>query len=134
MARLHGRAGNLYVGLASSTAAAEAVAFLSKWQITFDTDDVDVTAFGDLNKVYVSGLPDVGGSFSGFYDDATVQTYTAATDGAARRFYLYPKAASTAGPYWFGTAVFDFTAEGDVAGAVAVSGNFKANSAVGKVG
>lgn len=134
MARLHGRSGNLYVGLATTTSAAEAVAFLSKWQITFDTDDVDVTAFGDTNKTYVSGLPDVGGNFSGFYDDATVQTYTAATDGASRRFYLYPKTPSTAGPYWFGTAVFDFTVEGDVNGPVAVSGNFKAASLVTKVG
>jgi hypothetical protein len=134
MARLHGRAGQLYVGLANATASAEAVAFLSKWQITFDTDDVDVTAFGDSNKTYVSGLPDVGGTFSGFYDDATVQTYTAATDGVARRFYLYPKTPATAGPYWFGTAVFDFTAEGDVNGAVTVSGNFKAATLVSKVG
>lgn len=124
----------MYVGLASATASAESVAFLSKWSITFDTDDVDVTAFGDTLKQYVSGLPDVGGTFSGFFDDATVQTYTAATDGVARRFYLYPTTAATSGPYWFGTAIFDFAAEGDVNGAVSVSGNFKASTSVAKVG
>jgi len=134
MARLHGRNAQIYIGISSSTAAAEALPFTAKWSMTADTDDVEVTAFGDSNKTYVSGLPDIGGTFSGFYDDATVQTYTAATDGQARRFYLYPKTPSTAGPYWFGTATFDFSVDTDVGGAVAVSGNWKAASLVSKVG
>ena len=134
MARIHGRSGKLYVGIASDTASAEAIAFVSKISLNFETDDVEVTAFGDTNKVYVSGLPDCSGSFSGFYDDATAQTYTAATDGLARRFYWYPKTASTAGPYWFGTGIFDFSVESGVADAATVSGTFKAASAVSKVG
>ena len=67
MARQHGRRGRLYVGIASDSAAAEPVAYLSKWSIGFSTDNVDVTANGDTNKVYVAGLPDASGSFSGFY-------------------------------------------------------------------
>lgn len=135
MARKHGRRGRLYVGLASDTAAAEPVAFLRDWTIDFSVDNVDVTAFGDTNKVYVAGLPDASGTFAGFYDDATVQLYTAATDGLPRRFYLYPdNTVNTAGPYWFGTALFDFSASGQVDGAVTVSGNWNAASAVAKVG
>lgn len=134
MARIHGRSGKLYVGIASDTAAAEAIAFVSKISLNFETDDVEVTAFGDTNKVYVSGLPDCSGSFSGFYDDATAQTYTAAADGLARKFYWYPKTASTAGPYWFGTGIFDFSVEVGVTDAVTISGTFKAASAVAKVG
>lgn len=133
MSRLHGRAGRLYVGLASSTAAAEPVAFLREWEITFETDDVEVTAFGDTNKVYVAGLPDIGGSYSGWYDDATAQLYTAAVDGAARRFYLYPTIALTTTYFW-GTATFDMTAGAAVDGAIAVNGNFKAASPVVKQG
>jgi hypothetical protein len=133
MARVHGRRGRLYVGIASDSAAAEPVAFLSKFSINFATDNVDVTANGDANKVYVAGLPDSSGSFSGFYDDASAQTYTAATDGLARRFYLYPTTPS-AGVYWFGTGLFDFSVEGDVGSAVTVSGDFQAASAVSKVG
>lgn len=132
MARIHGRNGRLYVGLASG-GTAEPVTFLNKWSISFTTDDVDVSALGDANRVYVSGLPDVSGSISGWYDDATVQTYTAATDGVARKFYLYPDNSSTT-KYWFGTAVFDFQVTGGVAEAVAVSGDFKAASAVSKIG
>ena len=134
MARVHGRRGRLYVGIASDSAAAEPVAYLSKWSIGFSTDNVDVTANGDTNKVYVAGLPDASGSFSGFYDDATTQTFTAASDGLPRRWYLYPSTPSVAGPYWFATGLFDFNAEGDVGGAVTVSGDFQAASAVAKIG
>ncbi len=134
MARIAGTTGRLYVGIASSAAAAEPVAYISKMSLDFATDDLEVTAMGDVNKVYVSGMPDCSGSFSGFYDDATAQTYTAARDGAARNFYWYPKTPSNAGPYWFGTGLFDFSIETDIGGAVSVSGNFKAASPVTKVG
>ena len=134
MARLHGRRGRLYVGIASDTAAAEAIPYVAQWAIEFSVDNAEVTANGDSNKVYVAGLPDVSGSFSGFLDDATAQTYTAASDGLARRFYLYPATPATAGPYWFGTALFDFKAEAAVDDAVKVSGDFQAASAVSKVG
>ena len=134
MARVHGRKGRLYVGIASDTASAEPVAYLSKWSFASATDNVEVTANGDANKVYVAGLPDASGSFSGFYDDASTQTYTASADGLPRRFYLYPTTPSNVGPYWFGTGLFDFNADGDVGAAVTVSGDFQAASAVAKIG
>ena len=134
MARVHGRSGRLYIGLASDTATAEPMAYVSKMTLNQETDDVDVTAFGDVNKVYVSGLPDTSGTFSGFWDDATAQTYTAATDGLARRFYWYPKTPVNTGPYWFGTALFDFSVDTGVGDAVTISGSFKAASAVNRVG
>lgn len=134
MARVHGRRGRLYVSIASDTAAAEPVTFISKWSINFSTDNVDVTAIGDSNKTYVAGLPDASGSFSGWYDDATAQTYTAGSDGLARRFYLYPTTPANTGPYFFGTGLFDFSAEADVGSAVSVSGDWQAASLVQKIG
>jgi hypothetical protein len=133
MARIHGRRGRLYVGLASDSATAEPVAFLTDWSIKFEVDKSDVTAFGDTNKVYVAGLPDSQGDFGGFYDDATVQLYTAASDGLARKFYLYPDNSST-GKYFFGTSIFDFNVDGDVNGPVKVGGSWAAASAITKVG
>jgi hypothetical protein len=133
MARIHGRKGRLYVGLANSGATAEPVTFLNQWDIKFETDKEEVTAFGDTNKVYVSGLPDAQGSFAGFYDDTSAQLYTAASDGAARKFYLYPTTDSTS-VYFFGTALFDFNVQGEVSGSVKVSGSWAAASAVAKVG
>lgn len=133
MARVHGRRGQLYVGIASSSAVAAAVPYLGKWSIDFKVDDVDVTAFGDSNKVYVAGLPDIGGSYDGFYDTATAQLYTAASDGLARNFYLYPDNSITT-TYWYGTATFDFAATGGAGEAVAINGNWKAASNITKIG
>ena len=133
MSRIHGRNGRIYMGLASDTAVATPLPFFANWSMNFTTDKVDVTALGDTNKVYVAGLPDASGDFSGFYDDATVQTYTAAVDGLARRFYLYPSILNTA-QYFFGTVLPDFKVNAGVSGAVEVSASWNAASAITKVG
>ena len=134
MAKIHGQGGRLYVGIASGTAAAEPISYLNDWSIDFSTDKVDVTSFEDANKTYVTGKEDVQGTYSGFYDNATAQTYTAATDGTARRFYLYPAASTgSTGQYWFGTAFFDIKVKGGVSSAVAIDGTFVAASDVSKL-
>ena len=132
MARQHGRNARLYMNITSG-GTAEPVAFLRQWSISFATDNVEVTSMGDSNKVYVAGLPDASGSYSGFYDDTTAQMYTAGTDGVARKFYLYPSTGSTA-QYFFGTALFDFSLDSSVDGANTISGDFQAASLVSKVG
>ncbi|MDQ3106415.1 MAG: hypothetical protein M3Q68_01230 [Actinomycetota bacterium] len=132
MARIHGKSGRLYAAIASG-GAAEPIAFLNAWTIDFSTDKADVTAFGDTNKVYSSGLPDSQGTFGGFYDTATAQLYTASQDGVARKFYLYPDNATT-GQYWYGTALFDFSVSGGVGDAVGVSGAWNAAGAITKIG
>lgn len=133
MARIAGRRGRVYIGIVDNNAAAEPLPFQAKWSIKFDTSKIEVTALGDPNKVYVAGLPDASGEFSGFYDDSTVQTYTAATDGLPRKFYLYPNVATTT-QYFFGTILPDFTVNGDVSGAVDVSASWAAASPITKVG
>lgn len=132
MARIHGRRGRVYMGLSSDTAVAEPVAFLNSWSINFTTEKAEVTAFGDANKVYVSGLPDASGEFSGFYDDATEQTYTAAVDGLARKFYLYPSNTSTT-KYFFGTILPDMSVNGSVSDSVQISASWNAASQISKV-
>ncbi len=132
MARIAGRNGRLYVGVASG-GTAEPIAYLSKWSLKFASDRYEVTSLGDTNKAYVPGLPDGQGTYAGFYDTATPQLYTAAVDGVARRFYLYPDTTSTA-QYWMGTAFFDFNIDGDVAGPVNIDGTFSAATGVVKIG
>src|SRR5262245_24505029 len=117
----------------ASGGTAEPVAFLSSWSMNFAVDKFEVTAFGDSNKVYVAGLPDASGDFSGFYDDATVQTYTAATDGVARKFYLYPSTTNNA-QYWFGNILPDFSVNAAVDGAAAITSSWNASSAIIKQG
>jgi len=135
MARNHGKDGRLYVGIASSTAAAEPIAFLTNWTLDASVEQVETTAFEDTTKTYKTGKPDSTGTYSGFFDDTTAQLYTAATDGDARRWYLYPDATvGTAGPYWFGTGHFDFSVSGAVDGAVQCSGNWFAATSTSKIG
>lgn len=122
MTRRHGRNAQIYVGVTNG-AAASPCTFQASWSISMSTDKQDVTAFGDSNKVYVAGLPDSSGDFSGFLDDVTSQTYIAATDGLARNFYLYPDVTNDPNVYWFGTILPDFSADGAVGGPV----NFKAS-------
>jgi hypothetical protein len=133
MARIAGRKGVIYLGLASDTALATPLPFQATWAINFGTDKADVTAMGDNNKVYVSDLPDASGTFSGFYDDATAQTYTAAIDGLPRKFYLYPTSANPT-TYFFGTILPDFSVDGGVGDAVKVSSSWSAASSIVKVG
>jgi hypothetical protein len=133
MARIHGRNGIVYMGIATSAAAASPVAFLSDWTINFTVDKQDVTAMGDTNKIYVSGLPDAAGDFSGFYDDATAQTYTAATDGLPRNFYLYPST-NKATQYFFGTVLPDIEVSGGVGDAVKIKSSWNAGSPIAKQG
>ena len=129
MVRRHGRNGQVYIGVTSG-AAASPVAFQASWSINMVTDKQDVTAFGDNNKVYVAGLPDSSGDFSGFMDDATSQTYIAATDGLARNFYLYVDATNDPNVYWFGTILPDFSADGAIGGPVNVKATWNAASRV----
>jgi len=132
MTRLAGRAGRIYMALASGGTATP-VAFQASWSLNFTTNKIDVTAMGDATKVYVAGLPDASGQFAGWYDDATVQTYTAATDGVARAFYLYPTTANNAQYFW-GTVLPDMTIDSSVDGAIAVSASFAAATPILKVG
>jgi len=131
MSRIAGRNARIYMALASG-GTAEPVAFQASWSISAATNKIKVTAFGDSNETYVAGLPDANGQFAGFYDDATVQTYTAATDGVARKWYLYPDTTNTA-KYFFGTVLADFSAEASVDGATTVSASWAAASPIIKV-
>jgi hypothetical protein len=132
LSRIAGRNARLYMNITSG-GTAEPIAFISTFELNQASDRFDVTAFGDSNKTYVAGLPDASGSFNGWYDNATAQTYTAASDGVARKFYFYPDNTNTA-QYWFGTAFFDFSVQTGVDGGAAVSGNWNAATIISKVG
>jgi hypothetical protein len=89
----------------------------------------------DQNLIYVSGLPDASGDFTGFYDSATAQTYVAATDGLPRNFYLYPSniAAQMVVPqYFWGTILPDYALTGGVAAAVSLKSTWNAASRISR--
>lgn len=126
MARVHGRKGQIQIGNASPLAV---IGSLSGWSISFTRDTVDVTSFGDTNKTYLSGLPDVTGSFEGTFDTLYMRSLhdeAASTDGTVIR--VTP---STDYPtfYYTGPAFLDFSVTGNVGDAVKISGTFKAAGA-----
>jgi hypothetical protein len=133
MAKRHGRNGALYFSAVAASTPAP-YANLSSWNVDFATDQVDVTAFGNVFKEYVTGLPDFSGAFSGFWSDGDATSYAAAVDGVARQFYLYPDKNNAAGRYWYGTAFFDFSITTPVDGAVQLSGNIRGAGGVSSVG
>lgn len=110
------------------------MAFLSDWSISFSVNKVDVTAMLDPNIIYVAGLPDASGDFTGFYDTATAQTYVSAVDGLPRNFYLYPSnlaAQITPVPqYFFGTILPDYSLSGGVTAAVSLKSAWNAASPI----
>jgi hypothetical protein len=75
----------------------------------------------EVTDCYVAGLPDASGDFSGFWDDATAQTYSAASDGLSRNMYLYPDIQNSPSVYFFGQVLPDYSIDGAVGGPV----NFK---------
>ncbi len=118
----------------NSGGTAQPLAYTSSWTVNFNVAKVDVTALGDTNLVWVAGLPDATGEFSGFYDTATSQTYQAAVDGQPRNFYLYPSLlglqGANPGQYFFGTILPDFSTSGGVAAAVTFKSAWNAASQV----
>lgn len=133
MPRRHGRNSRVYMNLASA-GTAEPIAFVKSFSFNAATDKADVTAFGDGGKVYVAGLPDSSGQFGFWFDDATVQTYTAAVDGIARKMYIYSDVVNTPGQYWFGTVFPDFAITSAVDAAIEGTCSWNAASVISKVG
>ena len=120
---------SLWTGL-TSTGAATLCTFLADWTVNRTVAKVDVTAMGDSNLVYVAGMPDASGDFSGWYDNATAQMYAATTDGLPRNFYLYEDAVNNPTNYWFGTILPDMAVAAGVAAAASVKSTWNAASAV----
>lgn len=69
--RLHGKRGLIKMDPTGvGGVAAVAVASLNKWDLDIDKEQVKVTCFLDTNHIYVDGLPDLKGSYAGFFDPA----------------------------------------------------------------
>ncbi len=133
MAKIAGRNARLFVGVTSGSAATE-MAYISSFEVNAASDRYDVTSYGDTSKTYVAGLSDASGSFSGFFDTASAQSYTAAADGLARRYYFYPDLTGAPTVYFYGTGFFDFSATFPVDGAATVSGTWSAATPMYKAG
>ena len=125
MAAHAGRTGVVYLAIEGSTGVATTTIKMNAWTLDRATDKFEVTAFGDLNKTYVQGLPDVKGTISGFWDDTETKPFGGAASTTGIKLYLYPDSV-TPTKYCYGTAWLDASIQTPVNGPVAVNMNFAA--------
>lgn len=115
----------MYASVSGSSVAIP-VASLTDWSLNLTTARTEVTAFGDSNKVYIQGLQDVAGTFSGFWNDTDSTLATAAGSADGSRLYLYTST-DAASRYAYGPAWVDISYTTSVGDAVKMSGSFAAN-------
>lgn len=84
--KLHGSKGAIYIGGGIGTGVRLAVK--TEWTLQRNRDYVDVSSFGDTNKTYLAGLPNLQGTFAGFLDTSGDLLLRAATSDA-QQIYLY---------------------------------------------
>lgn len=121
-----GRTGAVYIAIESATGVATACIKLNAWTLDRSTDTFDVTAFGDTNKTYVQGLPDLKGTISGSWDDSETKPFAGAISTNGVKLYLYPDITNSPTKYAYGTAWLNASINVPVGGAVKLSGNFVA--------
>ena len=114
--RKHGRNGAIHVDGVLVAAKAE-------WTLNLARDTVEVTAFGDTNKVYVVGLKDVSGTYAGFLDLSGDLMLTAAGEDA-KLISLYGDDTTLVGE---GSGFIDASITCSNTDAVRISGNFRAS-------
>jgi len=106
-------------------ATAPLIISLNKWKASFKTDKLDVTCFGDVNRVYIPGMKDVSGTVAGFWNSAEIALFEAADAEAPGFLALAPN--STEPDFnWSGSAYMDADIDCSVDGAPTVSGTFMA--------
>lgn len=121
--RIHGSRGQVKMDPLGGTALV-VVASLDKWDLDMSTDKVKVTAFGDPNQVYVQGLPDIKGSYGGWYDPVDGLGIFGVVFGTAKpALELYPDEDDITHKF-AGKALLDAKISVGSDGAVAVSGSF----------
>lgn len=130
MAKYAGRKGKVMIAPNGTDAAVQIS--LAEWSLDMTSERFEVTSFGDENKTYVQGLPDLTGSISGFWSHNETTLFDAAGSSGAVRMYLYPST-DAAGIYWYGTAFVDASISVPVGGPVAISGSFAAASTWGRI-
>lgn len=123
--RVHGSRGDILLDPTGGSTLVS-VASLDKWDMDIAKDHVKVTCFRDANQVYVDGLPDLKGTYSGFYDPAEGLVLFDVILGTVKpSLELRPIADDTINVFK-GRATIDGKISVDVNGAVTMGGSFVA--------
>jgi len=113
MAILTGRYGRVaFDSDAGSPTTAAEIASINAWTGDFKTEYENVACFGDENNVYLPGLKDAQGTFSGFWNSVERTLFTAADATSPGFLMLTPNEFDGSGtpldaPFWSGLAYMD---------------------------
>jgi hypothetical protein len=121
----HGKNGAIYCST-SAAGVAGLVAHISDFTLDMVQNTVETTSMGDTNKTYVTGLKDVKGTLTGFWDDTDDTLFEAADSIDGVVLALYPSVI-VPGKCFSGPAWLDVSIKTGVAAAVTLAGNFVAN-------
>jgi hypothetical protein len=97
---------------------------INTWTGSFKTDYEDVTCFGDSNKVYIPGLMNIEGTFSGFWNSAELALFRAAMSPTPGMLQLMPNTTEPAF-FWQGLAYMGADIDASLE-APKVTGEYKA--------
>jgi len=113
-------------------ATAVALMSIKGFQLSLATEKLNVSCFGDQNRVYIPGLRDISGSLTGFWNSEDLSLVEATELTTPGYLELIPdvtdlNGAATPAPYAFsGSAYMDAEINTDVEGAPELSGSFMA--------
>lgn len=127
MAIVSGKLGRLFLSV--GTGQAVPVANVTSIDISMSTEQQEVTALGNTNKVFITGLPDGSMTFSGYYDTTDTTLMAAVRQskaGVASKFYAYPDYTNNQTQYLYGTAWVDASLSIKVNGPAELRGSLRA--------
>lgn len=125
--KLHGKNAAIYLGGAKGSGGAK-VASKTDWTLRRNRDYVDATTFGDTNRTYLAGLPNVEGTFAGLMDVSGDLALNAATSDATQ-IYLYADDGASPVLLANGPGFIDGNITASVTDAIRYTGDFRASGA-----
>ena len=125
--KLHGKNAAIYLGAAKGAGGVK-VAAKTEWTLRRNRDYVDATVFGDVNKTYLAGLPNVEGTFAGILDISGDLLLNAATSDATE-IYLYADDGVSAVLIANGPGLIDGNVNASSTDAIRYTGEFRAAGA-----
>ena len=123
--KLHGKNAAIYLGGAKGGGGAK-VASKTDWTLRRNRDYVDATVFGDTNKTYLAGLPNVEGTFAGLMDVSGDLMLNAATSDSTE-IYLYADDGGTPVLIANGPGLIDGNVTASSTDAIRFTGEFRAS-------
>ena len=122
--KLHGKNGAIYLGGAKGSGGVK-VASKTEWTLQCNRDYVDATTFGDTNRTYLAGLPNLQGTFAGLLDVSGDLLLNAATSDTVQ-IYLYADDGGSPILIANGPGLIDGSVTASVTDAIRYTGEFRA--------